>query len=408
MAEYGSLPFNEQIDYLREKAAMPSRAWTDVYGREHDHAFTVAGASRMAIVEDFQRSIQDMIDNGQTIADFRRDFDDIVQRHGWSYRGARGWRTRVIYETNLLQSYHAGREAQMADPELRAQRPYGLYRHGGSEDPREEHLAHDGRVVPLDDPWWDVWSPRNGWGCKCKKYAISAEEAERRGLTVSEQGPAIETETRTVGVNGPNPRTVEVPKGIDPGFEHRPGGDRVRGVSPPRMARPMEQSPTQVVPDRRAADPLPEARDVDLDWLGDEATAEDAVDAFLDEFGTGRGRDPAYYTDALGERLAISDALFDNGRGGLDVGDLQQARSLRAAARAVREPDEIWAALERDGEGAAVLRRRYLTRYQGPQGPAVAVMEWARNGWRARGDLDDAGGDALRRGVRLYRRGEGS
>ncbi|KMQ72811.1 phage head morphogenesis protein [Marinobacter subterrani] len=132
---YGNLPFREQIEYLREKVAVPTRAWTDIYGRENDHAFMVAGANRMAIVEDFQRSVLKAIENGTTLQDFRKDFDQIVERHGWSYNGSRGWRTRVIYETNLMQSYNAGREAQMADPELRRLRPFGLYRHGGSENP---------------------------------------------------------------------------------------------------------------------------------------------------------------------------------------------------------------------------------------------------------------------------------
>lgn len=411
--EYGSLPFREQIEYLREKVALPTRAWTDVYGREHDHAFVVAGANRMAIVEDFQRSIQRMVEEGKTLADFRKDFDAIVERHGWAYQGKRGWRSRVIYETNLLQSYHAGREAQMADPELRRQRPYGLYRHGGSEDPRPEHLAHDGRVVPLDDPWWDTWTPKNGWGCKCKKFAISAEAARRRGLEISERGPEIEWEERTVGANGPSPRTVRVPQGIDPGFEHRPGASRIRGVTPPHLDAPLRGEPDRLFPPRRASDELPAPRAFggELPEAGREP--EDYVDAFLAQFGARRGGEMVRFEDAVGEPLPISEALFQDGRGGWKVLKRGRERFAPLLARTIRDPDEIWAAAEyHEALGRPVVRRRYLARFDLPGedgGRGVAVFEWGRDGWAGvtafQGDDDDYL-ERLRRGVRLYRRGE--
>jgi hypothetical protein len=129
----------------------------------------------------------------------------------------------VIYETNLRQSYNAGREAQMADPDLRKRRPYGLYRHGRSEHPRPEHLAWDGTVLPLDDPWWETHSPQNGWGCKCRKLMVSGADVERMGLQVADKAPPVVWEEKIVGAKGPSPRVVRVPKGIDPGFEYRPG-----------------------------------------------------------------------------------------------------------------------------------------------------------------------------------------
>ena len=224
MVEYGNLPFAEQIKFFRDKVKLSTRAWTDIYAAEHEVAFMVAGAAKADLVGDFYDVIGKAIEQGTTLAQFRKDFDLIVERHGWAYKGGRGWRTRVIYDTNIRTSYAAGREAQMADPELRQRRPYGLYRHGGSDDPRPEHLAKDNLVLPLDDPFWDVWSPVNGWGCTCKKLMLSAKDVERLGLTVAKQAPQIPLIERTVGVRGPSPRTVTVPEGIDPGFEYRPDG----------------------------------------------------------------------------------------------------------------------------------------------------------------------------------------
>ncbi|NVF14997.1 PBECR2 nuclease fold domain-containing protein [Vreelandella maris] len=401
-AEFGSLPFAEQIEAMREKVAIPTNTWSDVYGAENDQAFMVAGASRQAIVEDFQRSIQTMIEEGKTLADFRKDFDQIVERHGWAYKGSRSWRTRVIYDTNLRQSYAAGRERQMEDPALRRLRPFGLYRHGGSENPRSAHLANDGRVVPLDDPWWDVWTPQNGYGCSCKKYMVSRRQAEREGYTVSERGPEIEYVERTIGENGPNPRTVRVPKGIDPGFDHRPGSGRARGITPRPTSQPAASSGT-VTPARRAQDTMPDYREATAELLEAGQPTERYVDAFLQTFGTRRGGETRRFTDAVGESLPISEDLFRDGRGGWSLPS--DGQNLNALARTLREPDEIWTALEISEGERPRLRRRYLARFAlegGEEG--LFMVDWGRNGWTGQ-RLDNAAAmEAWRQGVRLYRR----
>ena len=133
---HGSLPFKEQIDFFRGKTDLPTRAWTDAYTSEHDWAFVVAGATKLDLLADLRGAVEKSITAGGTLEQFRTDFDRVVQQHGWQYNGGRGWRTQVIWETRLRQSYNAGREAQMADPELRKRRPYGLYRYGDSAHPR--------------------------------------------------------------------------------------------------------------------------------------------------------------------------------------------------------------------------------------------------------------------------------
>ncbi|WP_286694985.1 PBECR2 nuclease fold domain-containing protein [Spongiibacter sp. UBA1325] len=410
-ARYGSLPFQQQIDIYRSKVPMPTRAWTDLYGAEHDHAAVVAGANRMAIIEDFQQAIASFIEEGKTLADFRQAFDDIVKRHGWAYNGGRNWRTRIIYETNLRQSYQAGREQQMADPALRKARPYGLYRHGGSSDPREDHLKLNNTVVLLDNPWWEVWTPQNGWGCTCKKFMVSERDVQRLGLKVLDTPPAIEYETRTVGVNGPNPRTVRVPKGIDPGFEYRPGASRLRSTTATPLDEPVRGLPERLFPPNQTPEPLPAPRPYHGQLLPAGQPEQDYARAFLQEFNADLNA-PRTFTDVTGEPLMISEELFKTRKGTWKIVKQGRERYLPLLAMALKDPDEIWVAAEWHGATAKpVLRRRYVAEFDiaGQEQPGVAVFEWGRDGWAGitTYQADQNRKDELaqfRQGVRLYRR----
>ena len=146
--EYAGLPFDEQIQFFRDKLELPSKRWSDIYTREHDFAFVVAGATKGALLTDLRQAVQRAIEDGTTLEQFRRDFDAIVRRRGWTgwtgegSKAGRAWRTRVIYETNLRTSYAAGRYQQAKEAGTDALVHFedfadGLRRHIGWE---EEHL----------------------------------------------------------------------------------------------------------------------------------------------------------------------------------------------------------------------------------------------------------------------------
>lgn len=227
MSEYGSLPFREQLQFLLGKTSVPTRRWADVWRDAHDRGFMVAGAYEADLLADLRSAVTRAIAEGRTLREFRQEFDDIVERRGWDYRGGRNWRTRVIYQTNLRTSYAAGRYTQMRAVSNR--RPYWRYRHSiAVEDPREQHLAWDGLILRHDDPWWDTHYPPNGWGCQCYVETLSEREFQRTGRETPDQAPAQDTYEWT------DPETGEVhtvPQGVDPGWDYAPGAsvvDRTR------------------------------------------------------------------------------------------------------------------------------------------------------------------------------------
>lgn len=225
---YGSLPFDEQIRFFRQKVNLPTAAWTDILNAQHDRAFVVAGAQKAELLDDLRRAVDKAIAEGTTLHEFRRDFAAVVKRHGWSHKGSPGWRSRVIYETNLRTSYQAGRLAQMRA--VAADRPYWRYRHNDSVlHPRPQHVAWDGLVLAAGDAWWRTHFPPNGWGCRCFVQTLREKDLAKLGKTVPDEAPPIEWEEKTVGTQGPSPRTVRVPTGIDPGFGYAPGASWVQG-----------------------------------------------------------------------------------------------------------------------------------------------------------------------------------
>ncbi|PHR68494.1 PBECR2 nuclease fold domain-containing protein [Alcanivorax sp.] len=384
---YGSVPFQEQILFFRRKLNIPTESWTDIYGQEHDWAFMVAGANRDAIVADFREAVEKAIAGGGTLEEFRKDFDKIVARHGWDYNGGRAWRSRTIFETNLFSSYSAGRYEQLEA--AKDALPYRQYHHSDAvEHPRPEHLAWDGLILRADDPWWDTHTPINAWGCQCYVTGLTEDDLREMGKDGPDEAPGMEWEEKIIGQRSADgPRTVRVPAGIDPGFEHAPGRSRLKSAVPPEKPEPplpgSQGGPG--LPNTRPASPLPSVRPYPASRLLPEGLDEETyANAFLEEFGATLD-EPAVFRDVIGERLAIGRELFVERRSGrLKANKRGRGRYMKLLADALQSPDEIWVRLEwQAARKKAVVRRRYIARFQLPdeQVPALAVYELSHDGW---------------------------
>lgn len=411
---YGSLPFKEQIAFFRRKKNVLTEGWTDVWAEQHDHAFMVAGVNRADMLEDFRDAIDHAIADGETLEQFRKRFDEIVAKYGWDYNGGRNWRSRVIYETNMRQSYNAGRFAQLQH--LKKMRPFWRYKHAdGEKYPRPLHEAWNNLVLSADDPWWQTHFPANGWGCKCYVEGLNGRDLKRMGKDGPDQAPPVDMQTVTVGQRSPGgPRDVQTPAGVDPGFGYAPGRKAwLDGFTPPFNP----DLPPPVAPPVAGIDAMPPPSVVGADrLLPADTSIGKAVDAFLGEFGATRAA-PAVFTDRVGEAVPISDALFNTPSGGVkDIAKMESVKTdLLLLADAIRDPDEIWLAwvpYKMPGGGEfPQLRRRYLRRamIQDAEGvqQALAVFDLGRYGWNGTTTFnaeDAAYLEAQRVGTRIYRR----
>ena len=172
----------------------------------------VAGALKDNLLNDFRQAVDLAIAEGKSLTWFKREFKHIVNRHGWDYTGSADWRSDIIYQTNMRQSYNAGRYEQLQHFD------YWEYQHGDSITPRPHHLSWHGTVLPKDHKWWQTHMPQNGWGCKCKVRGRSKQALDRMGKDVT---PAPKTETYE-WIDKATGETHKIPKGIDPGFDYVP------------------------------------------------------------------------------------------------------------------------------------------------------------------------------------------
>lgn len=227
--ELGQVPFDEAIRFYRNKLNISTKRWGDLRGEAHARMFTVAGATKGTVLQDIRDAVDDALANGTTITDFRKKFDETVAKNGWNFKGKRGWRTRVIFDTNLRSAHAAGRWEQIQRRQQRmrdrgSDEPlYLIYETAGDNRVRPAHRAWDRVTRPANDAWWDTHYPPNGYGCRCIVRTASRRQLEREGLAPTSDGKMPET----VMERRINRSTGEIypptPAGIDVGFGHNVG-----------------------------------------------------------------------------------------------------------------------------------------------------------------------------------------
>ncbi|KMQ74011.1 phage head morphogenesis protein [Marinobacter subterrani] len=263
--EAGPVP-RDALAYFRGKDLRVGFDYRDVWGQEHAHAFTVAKAMKLDILDDIRAGLDEALAEGKTFREFSRDLKPRLQAKGWwgvkeeidPETGERREvqlgsprRLKTIYQSNLRSARAAGQWQRIQ--RTKEGQPFLLYELGPSENHRDEHVSWAGTLLPVDHPWWRDHMPPNGYGCKCRVRQVSQVEAERLDREgVQDPRAEIETDPETGLPTGrrqrraapvrrepPPTRTVsftnrrtgeitQVDQGLHPAWATNPGQDRVR------------------------------------------------------------------------------------------------------------------------------------------------------------------------------------
>jgi SPP1 gp7 family putative phage head morphogenesis protein len=191
-------PFDEQLAYFRSKGFVFSPfSWEDVWQDAHAHAFTVARVTSMNILKDIRQALDDAMESGTTLKQFKNDLIPILEQKGWfappktkqtiempdgtKRKRLTGWRLDTIFGTNMAAAYNVGRYKQKM--ELAELRPYWQYMAVRDGSSRPSHAKLHGTVYRYDHPFWDSWYPPNGFNCRCYVKSLDADDLADRNLT---------------------------------------------------------------------------------------------------------------------------------------------------------------------------------------------------------------------------------
>jgi SPP1 gp7 family putative phage head morphogenesis protein len=151
------LPFEEAIAFFADKISMTANEFYSLANDMRARAFTVARVWSMDVIMDIQNAVETAVDTGETLADFQGRLDDIMAARGWE--GLTPWHAETVFRNNIQTAYSVGRWNQMQDM---SDKFYGEYDAVNDSHTRPTHAALDGKIFPLDHPFWDTWWPPNG------------------------------------------------------------------------------------------------------------------------------------------------------------------------------------------------------------------------------------------------------
>ncbi len=339
---FRSFPAAEQ--YFRDKVNLPTQRWDDLKQGQHARAFVVAGATRDALLADLREAVDAAITKGETLEDFKARFRDIIKKngwHGWTGEGTEAgfnWRAATIYHTNLRTAYMAGRWETLKTF------PYLRYQHNPVLNPREEHVAWNGKVLATDNPWWKTHYPPNGWGCRCSVTGVSLQRLRAMGMRAPDDAPPPGKGdpppewAYNVGEanSGAHVADAAVSKKLDQQWKALPAKGFAE-YGRPRLL-PIDTTTAQLLPDSR--DPA----DIRSAWqalYGEQMTLRDPSGA-----------------EVLLNQGVVTHWLEDPQR--LDG----RQRYLPLLRDVVEQPFEIWANFAQNGLGRVGLRRYYVKRVE--------------------------------------------
>ena len=178
-----NVPFGEAVqDILRRTPFLSGTAErvAQVYSREH--GFALAKSAEISITQRIQATISRALGEGKP----RPSTVDIIAQLGNFKRAY----AETVYRTNLSTAYTAGRFQAAEDPVVKIALPAFQYsavtdpdvRRGRAEDSGENHLALHNLISATDWEGWSVYSPPNGFNCRCTLRLVSIFELRRKGL----------------------------------------------------------------------------------------------------------------------------------------------------------------------------------------------------------------------------------
>ena len=176
MINFGKVTPDEAIEYFVKKLLLSPEEFKALEDEAKTLAFMVTDLAKDAELNFVFDSIKKALEEGQGFNEWKKNTKELWKKKGWSNH-----RIKTIYNTNMHQAKSVGTWKQMQ--ETKEDFPYLRYSAILDNHTRASHASMHGKVIHIEDKFWDSFYPPNGLNCRCQAYAITASKAKKFGVT---------------------------------------------------------------------------------------------------------------------------------------------------------------------------------------------------------------------------------
>lgn len=173
----------QAVQFARSrKVLLPAEYYSlDLASRQY--ASTVSYLAGLDQIESVLSSAYKVLESGGTFADFQK----LVDESGIELSEAH---LDNVFRTNIQNAYARGKWSHQQ--QNKDKRPYLEYMAINDSRVRPSHLALDGVIRHIDDPFWQKYYVPNGYRCRCTTTAITEKQAIRKGITPDDDLPDVQ------------------------------------------------------------------------------------------------------------------------------------------------------------------------------------------------------------------------
>ena len=173
----------QAVQFARSrKVLLPTEYYSlDLTSRQY--ASTVSYLAGLDQIESVLSSAHKVLESGGTFADFQK----LVDESGIELSEAH---LDNVFRTNIQNAYARGKWSHQQ--QNKDKRPYLEYMAINDSRVRPSHLALDGVIRHIDDPFWQKYYVPNGFRCRCTTNAITEKQAIRKGITSDDDLPDVQ------------------------------------------------------------------------------------------------------------------------------------------------------------------------------------------------------------------------
>lgn len=169
------MTFVEALEYaMSRKIILPEDYYHKISDMQRHSATSIAGISKLEHIDFIISKAHKSILDGSTFAEFANTIKNSDLDINLSEA-----RLKLIFRTNVQSAYNHGKWQQQT--RNRKYRPWLMYHAVKDNRTRDEHYRLNQVIKHIDDPFWTIYYPLNGYNCRCSVRSLTERQMLKMG-----------------------------------------------------------------------------------------------------------------------------------------------------------------------------------------------------------------------------------